>query len=69
MTQSVTGQIVEIWILYVIGASMIAARIFCRTKLVGYRGYQWDDYLIMALAVSAESLSLDRIRLINCLFL
>lgn len=69
MTQSVTDQIVEIWILYVIGASMIAARIFCRTKLVGYRGYQWDDYLIMALAVSAESLSLDRIRLINCLFL
>lgn len=50
MAQSITGQIVEIWILYVIGISIIAARIFCRTKLVGYRGYQWDDYLIVALA-------------------
>ncbi|KAF5562813.1 integral membrane protein PTH11, partial [Fusarium phyllophilum] len=44
------GQIAEIWILYVIGTAMIGARIFCRTKMVGYRNYDWDDYLVIAVA-------------------
>lgn len=51
--ESLTGQIVEIWFLYVIGAVMIGARIFCRTKLIGWRNYEWDDYLIVAIGVSS----------------
>ncbi|EWG53526.1 hypothetical protein FVEG_11941 [Fusarium verticillioides 7600] len=47
---ALAGQIVEIWILYVIGTAMIGARIFCRTKMVGYRNYDWDDYLVIAVA-------------------
>lgn len=50
--ESLTGQIVEIWFLYIIGAFMIGARIFCRTKLIGWRNYEWDDYLIVVIAVS-----------------
>lgn len=48
------GQIAEIYVLFVIGAVMIGARIFCRTKLVGFRNYQWDDYGILAVAVSCH---------------
>ncbi|KAM5364485.1 hypothetical protein ACJZ2D_011476 [Fusarium nematophilum] len=44
------GQIAEIWILYVLGILMIAARIFCRTKMVGYRNYELDDYLVIGVA-------------------
>ncbi|KAG8676462.1 hypothetical protein FPOAC2_02559 [Fusarium poae] len=40
-------QLLEIWFLYTIGIVMIAARVFCRTKLVGYRNYDWDDYLVV----------------------
>ena len=52
MDQSLASQIAEIWVLYLVGALMISARIFCRTKLVGFSNYQWDDYLIIAVAVS-----------------
>lgn len=51
---ALAGQIAEIWILYVLGVLMIAARIFCRTKMVGYRNYEWDDYLVIGVAVSSE---------------
>lgn len=54
---ALAGQIAEIWILYVIGTAMIAARIFCRTKMVGYRNYDWDDYLVIAVAVSLHSMT------------
>ncbi|KAI8648229.1 hypothetical protein NCS57_01490900 [Fusarium keratoplasticum] len=47
---ALAGQIAEIWILYVLGVLMIAARIFCRTKMVGYRNYEWDDYLVIGVA-------------------
>ncbi|RSL82177.1 hypothetical protein CEP52_017033 [Fusarium oligoseptatum] len=47
---ALAGQIAEIWILYVLGVLMIAARIFCRTKMVGYRSYEWDDYLVIGVA-------------------
>lgn len=49
---ALASQIAEIWILYVLGILMIAARIFCRTKMVGYRNYEWDDYLVIGVAVS-----------------
>lgn len=58
MEQSLAGQIAEIWVLYIIGMVMIGARIFVRTKLVGYQNYEWDDYLIFGVAVSAGLLSL-----------
>ncbi|KAF4500134.1 integral membrane PTH11 [Fusarium agapanthi] len=47
---ALAGQIAEIWTLYVIGTAMIAVRIFCRTKMVGYRIYDWDDSLVIAVA-------------------
>lgn len=50
--ESIIGQIIEIWFLYVIGLALIGARIFCRTKLVGWQNYQLDDYLIIVVAVS-----------------
>ena len=58
MGESLAGQIAEIWALYIIGAVMIGARIFCRTKLVGFGNYQWDDYLIIAVAVRLTPLFL-----------
>jgi hypothetical protein len=54
---ALAGQIAEIWILYVIGTAMIGARIFCRTKMVGYRNYDWDDYLVIAVAVSLHPMT------------
>ncbi|KAL7627400.1 hypothetical protein AAE478_001593 [Parahypoxylon ruwenzoriense] len=50
MDQRFVGNIVEIWFLYFFGSLIIAARIYCRTKLVGYSGYQLDDYLVIAVA-------------------
>ncbi|RYO81293.1 hypothetical protein DL766_009763 [Monosporascus sp. MC13-8B] len=50
MAVSLTGQVVEIWFLYLIGALMISARIYCRTKLVGLKNYNLDDYLILGVA-------------------
>ncbi|KAH7004191.1 hypothetical protein EDB82DRAFT_543309 [Fusarium venenatum] len=40
-------QSIEIWLLYTVGIAMIAARVFCRTKLVGYKNYNLDDYLVV----------------------
>ncbi|KAI1379367.1 hypothetical protein F4677DRAFT_442341 [Hypoxylon crocopeplum] len=50
MDQRFVGNIVEIWFLYFFGSLAIAARIYCRTKLVGVKGYQLDDYLVIAVA-------------------
>ncbi|OJD34058.1 uncharacterized protein BKCO1_2500010 [Diplodia corticola] len=41
-----TPNIVEIYTLYGIGSCLIFARIACRTKLVGVRGWHPDDYII-----------------------
>lgn len=54
MEQRFVGNVVEIWILYFFGMLAIAARIYCRTKLVGVKGYQIDDYLVIAVAVSSR---------------
>ena len=43
-----TPSVIEIWTLYTIGSFMIFARAYCRTRLVGFRGYAVDDYLIWA---------------------
>jgi hypothetical protein len=50
MDRHLAGQVAEIWVLYVVGMAMIVARIFCRTKLVGFANYQWDDYGILVVA-------------------
>lgn len=41
-----TVNIVELWVLYTIGTCMVFARAFVRTRLVSFRGYCADDYLI-----------------------
>ena len=48
---TIAKQLAEIWFLYGIGILMIAARVFCRTELVGWRSYQPDDYLVLIVAV------------------
>lgn len=47
-----TPNLVEIYTLYGIGTCMIFARIACRTKLVGVRGWHPDDYIIFLSWVS-----------------
>ncbi|EGD87392.1 hypothetical protein H112_05936 [Trichophyton rubrum D6] len=41
-----TPVLVETWTLYAIGSTMIGARVFVRTRLVGVQGYGPDDYLV-----------------------
>ncbi|KAM5466951.1 hypothetical protein MauCBS54593_005570 [Microsporum audouinii] len=41
-----TPVLVETWTLYAIGSTMIGARVFVRTRLVGIQGYGPDDYLV-----------------------
>lgn len=55
---TIAKQLAEIWFLYGIGIFTIAARVFCRTELVGWRGYQPDDYLVIIVAVSHLSTEL-----------
>lgn len=38
--------LIETWTLYGAGTIFIMLRVFVRTKLVGFRGYRPDDYLI-----------------------
>ncbi|CEI67815.1 unnamed protein product [Fusarium venenatum] len=44
---TIAKQPAEIWFLYGIDILMIAARVFCRTQLVGWRGYQPHNYLVL----------------------
>jgi hypothetical protein len=53
---TVNQQLLEIWILYTVDIATIAARVFCRTKLVGYRNYDWDDILVVLVGVCTRSL-------------
>ncbi|KAI0538364.1 hypothetical protein GGR58DRAFT_468131 [Xylaria digitata] len=39
-------QLIETWTLYSIGSLIIFARIFCRWKMIGPRGFKPDDYII-----------------------
>lgn len=38
--------LVETWALYIVGSILIFLRCLCRWKMVGFRGFQPDDYLI-----------------------
>lgn len=42
----INPSIAEIWSLYAIATTMIALRVFCRTKMVGVSGFRPDDYLV-----------------------
>lgn len=57
MQKRFVDNIVEMWLLYFFGSLAIAARIYCRTKQVGVRGYHLDDYIVIAVAVSCNILS------------
>jgi hypothetical protein len=46
-----TSAIVELWILYAIGAFFIGGRLFARYKLVGWKAFKPDDYLAIVLWV------------------
>ncbi|KAE9577737.1 hypothetical protein CGMCC3_g6196 [Colletotrichum fructicola] len=43
----INPSIAEIWSLYAIATTMIALRVFCRTKMVGVSGFRPDDYLVL----------------------
>ncbi|KAI1106975.1 hypothetical protein F4804DRAFT_256360 [Jackrogersella minutella] len=50
MQQRFVDNVVEMWLLFFFGTLFIAARVYCRTKQVGIRGYRLDDYLVIAVA-------------------
>ena len=43
----VNSKAIEPWALYAGGSVIIFLRIFTRTKMVGVRGYWFDDYLVI----------------------
>ncbi|KAK8043278.1 hypothetical protein PG993_005708 [Apiospora rasikravindrae] len=45
--KAVRAAITEIWCLYAVGTLLIASRLFVRIKLVGFRGLQPDDVLVV----------------------
>ncbi|KAK7962984.1 uncharacterized protein PG986_003809 [Apiospora aurea] len=45
--KAVHAAITEIWALYAVGSLLIASRLFVRIKLVGFRGLQPDDFLVV----------------------
>lgn len=49
----INPSIAEIWSLYAIATTIIALRVFCRTKMVGVSGFRPDDYLVFFAWVGA----------------
>lgn len=49
---AVHAAITDIWALYAIGSCLIAARLFVRVQMVGFRGLQADDYIVVWVFVS-----------------
>ncbi|KAK8131855.1 hypothetical protein PG999_000028 [Apiospora kogelbergensis] len=43
----IQAAITEIWALYAVGTCLIASRLFTRIKLVGFRGLQPDDFIVV----------------------
>ncbi|KAK7985875.1 hypothetical protein PG988_003497 [Apiospora saccharicola] len=54
---AIHAAITEIWTLYTVGTCLITARLFVRIKLVGFRGLQPDDFLVMFAWVCYTSVS------------
>lgn len=51
---AIHAAITEIWCLYAVGTCLITARLFVRIKLVGFRGLQPDDILVVFAWVSGH---------------
>lgn len=49
----VIRNLVELWLLFFFGLCFVAARIWVRTKMVGIKGYDLDDWLIIGVVVSS----------------
>ncbi|KAK8122216.1 hypothetical protein PG984_010886 [Apiospora sp. TS-2023a] len=54
---AVHAAITEIWTLYGIGSCLILARLFVRIKMVGFRGLQPDDYIVVWVFIVYTSVS------------
>lgn len=47
LKMSTYSALAETWALYVVGSVTIFLRCFCRWRMVGFRGLEPDDYIIM----------------------
>ena len=54
MSSAARAALIETFTLYALGTIIIGLRVFSRTKLVGLRGYRWDDYLVFVVWVSTN---------------
>ncbi|KAK8072270.1 hypothetical protein PG996_005618 [Apiospora saccharicola] len=54
---AVHAAITEIWTLYGIGSCLIIARLFVRIKMVGFRGLQPDDFIVVWVFIVYTSVS------------
>ena len=54
MSSAARAALIETFTLYALGTIIIGLRVFSRTKLVGLRGYRWDDCLVFVVWVSTN---------------
>ncbi|KAK8008782.1 hypothetical protein PG991_011333 [Apiospora marii] len=54
---AVHAAITEIWTLYAFGSCLIICRLFVRIKMVGFRGLQPDDYIVVWVFIIYTSVS------------
>lgn len=52
MQEPIVRNLIELWLLFFFGLCFLAARIWVRTKMVGMKGYDLDDWLIIGVVVS-----------------
>lgn len=53
MQELIIRNIIELWLLSFFGLCFLAARIWVRTKMVGMKGYDLDDWLFIGVVVSS----------------
>lgn len=53
MLEAIVRNITELWLLFFFGLCFLAVRIWVRTKMVGIKGYDLDDWLVIGVVVSS----------------
>lgn len=53
MQELIARNIIKLWLLSFFGLCFLPARIWVRTKMVGMKGYDLDDWLVIGVVVSS----------------
>lgn len=53
MSDLIVRSLIEIWLLSFFGLCFLALRVWVRTKMVGLKGYDLDDWLVLGVIVSS----------------